>query len=50
MTEYTPELAGLHAVKNYYKNTYVYDKLINYVTDTIDEQYLSVEFKEKFAG
>lgn len=40
MEDYTPELAAVHGVRTFYKHTLTYDRLIEYATDTIDEQFL----------
>lgn len=40
MEDYTPELAAVHGVKNYYKHTLTYDGLIKYAKDTIDPEFL----------
>ncbi len=41
MKDYTPELANLHGVKNYYKNPLTYDGLIKYAEDTVDAEFLA---------
>ena len=40
MEDYTRELANIHGVKHFYRHEFSYDKLIKYVTDTIDEEFL----------
>lgn len=48
LQDYTTELANSHAVTNYYGNTMSYDRLFKYVTDTIDPEFLPMEFAEKY--
>ncbi len=48
LQDYTKELANKHAVSNYYGNSMSYERLYKYVTDTIDAEFLSTEFAEKY--
>lgn len=47
LEEYTPELAGIHGVKNFYRHTLTYERLINYAKDTISEEFLPEFFHEE---
>lgn len=46
--EYTAELANKHAVKNYYGHTISLERLLKYVTDTIDKDFLANDFADKY--
>ena len=48
MEDYTPELAAVHGVRNYYGNTLTYERLINYAKDTISEEFFTESFIDAF--
>jgi len=47
MKDYTPELAQNHGVGKYYGNSISYEKLLGYVRDTIDDEFLDEEIKNQ---
>lgn len=48
MSDYTPELAKIHGVRGYYGHTLTYDGLVNYVVNTISEDFLPKNFLGKY--
>lgn len=48
MEDYTPELASIHGVRNYYGNPLTYERLISYAKKTISDEFLTPSFIEKF--
>lgn len=45
LKDYTPDLANQHAVKTFFGHSFSYDKLYEYVNDTIPAEFLPEEYK-----